>query len=121
MNFVKYHHSLNNSQTNNIILVKIIKEAKHLKYITGFLLIIYAISLMWFMHLGLKRSSSADTHFILVNAKNTKSIENTIKTAVKRYPGYDIYIINQSGEEMKTILRQIEKDFPYIHIIEKAG
>ncbi len=91
-----------------------------MNYVAGFLLIIYGVGLIYFLNKGLRRTISPSTHFVLVNAKNTKSIENTIRSAIKKYPMYDIYVINCGDGEMRRILECMMHDFPFIHIIEKT-
>lgn len=90
-------------------------------YVAGFLLIIYGITLVVLLKKGLKNTLSPKTHFVLINAKNTNSIENTIKNAVAKYPGYDLYVINCVDDEMRQALECMKKDFPHIHIVEKRN
>ena len=92
-----------------------------MNYVTGFLLIIYGVGLVYFFKKALKCTISPSTHFVLVNAKNTKSVENTIRAAIKKYPLYDIYVINCGDGEMRRILECMMRDFPFIHIIEKSS
>ena len=90
-----------------------------MNYVAGFLLILYGIGIVFIFKTGLKKQISPKTHFVLINAKNTKSIEYTIRTAMKKYPMYDIYVMNgyQNGE-MCEILKCFERDFPRIHVIK---
>lgn len=92
-----------------------------MSYVAGFLLIMYGISLVLLLKKGLKSGLSPDTHFVLINAKNTNSIEKTIKNAISKYPKYDLYVINCVDNEMRQALECMKKDFPHIHIIEKSN
>lgn len=68
---------------------------------------------------GTKKYISGDSPFILINAKNPDTIEQTVRRALHTYPDCSIYIVNRSdSDEMKKILLLMKNDNQRIHIIE---
>ena len=67
---------------------------------------------------GTKIYVTKDSPFMLINAKNTESIEYSVRRAVRLYPEYTVYIINRSSDpEMKKILAALENDIENVKVI----
>ena len=67
---------------------------------------------------GTKIYISGNSPFILINAKNPDTIEQTVRRALRAYPDRNIYIVNRSdSDEMRKILLLMKNDDRRIHIV----
>lgn len=86
--------------------------------ITGiiiFLLIIIGSSLF---RSGIKTYTKKNSPFIIINAKNPDTIEQTIRRSIRKYPEHTIYVFNRSeNPEMKKILKILQNEFYGVHIL----
>ena len=84
-----------------------------------FLLIIIGTSLF---KSGIKTYTNQNSSFIIINAKNPDTIEQTIRRSIRKYPKHSIYVFNRSDNpEMKKILRLLQNEFHGVHILTGNG
>ncbi len=80
-----------------------------------FLLIAIGISLF---KSGMKTYTNKSSPFIIINAKNPDTIEQTIRRSIRKYPQHTIYVFNRSeNPEMKKILKILQNEFYGVHIL----
>lgn len=81
------------------------------------IIILFAAGISLFRS-GMKCYTNKSSPFIIINAKNPDTIEQTIRRAIRRYPEHTIYVFNRSeNPEIKKILKILQRDFSGVHII----
>ena len=87
-------------------------------YVTTLLFILCCVIIICILKYTMQSYSSKHMKFVLINARKTQSIEQTVRYVLKKYPDREIYVINKStNSEMSSILQKLDKDFERVHII----